>query len=81
MMEGATDGMEGMAVGGKSCCPITVRGERHGPRSQVVAELQILADIIIIVVNYYLFTLHIIATPHLILKTPCCVENLSLFQL
>jgi hypothetical protein len=22
--------MEGMAVGGKSCCPITVRGERHG---------------------------------------------------
>jgi hypothetical protein len=28
--EGATEGMEGMAVGGKSCCPITVRGERHG---------------------------------------------------
>jgi hypothetical protein len=22
--------MEGMAVGGKSCCPITVWGERHG---------------------------------------------------
>ena len=29
-MEGATEVMEGMAVGGKSCCPITVRGERHG---------------------------------------------------
>jgi hypothetical protein len=28
--EGATEVMEGMAVGGKSCCPITVRGERHG---------------------------------------------------
>jgi len=24
--EGATEGMEGMAVGGKSCCPITVYG-------------------------------------------------------
>ena len=32
MKEGAAEGMEGMAVGGKSCCPITVRGERHGPR-------------------------------------------------
>jgi hypothetical protein len=32
MMEGAAEEMEGMAVGGKSCCPITVRGERHGPR-------------------------------------------------
>jgi hypothetical protein len=30
MREGATEVMEGMAVGGKSCCPITVRGERHG---------------------------------------------------
>ena len=27
---GAAEVMEGMAVGGKSCCPITVRGERHG---------------------------------------------------
>ena len=26
MTEGATEVMEGMAVGGKSCCPITVRG-------------------------------------------------------
>ena len=26
MTEGATEVMEGMAVGGKSCCPITVYG-------------------------------------------------------
>jgi hypothetical protein len=39
-----------MAVGGKSCCPITVRGDDTA-LAQVAAELQILAVIIIIVVN------------------------------
>ena len=55
-MEGATEVMEGMAVGGKSCCPITVRlpyGGNDTARSQVAAELQICSH------NYYCHQLFI----------------------
>jgi hypothetical protein len=42
MTEGATEVMEGMAVGGKSCCPILLLyGGNDTALAQVVAELQI----------------------------------------
>jgi hypothetical protein len=47
MAEGATEVMEGMAVGGKSCCVLLESGD-DSLASQVIAELQIQARIIII---------------------------------
>jgi hypothetical protein len=52
--EGTAEGMEGMAVGGKSCCPITVRGERHGSLAGRSGVTNLSRQLLLS--QYYLFT-------------------------
>jgi hypothetical protein len=61
MAEGATEVMEGMAVGGKSCCVLLESGDDTAhPASQVMAELQYNHGLLLFIIlplshfNYFL---------------------------